>query len=60
MKDEYSDELVKQKNFDDGKKVGEKKKALEIAKSLLTANMDIDFISQTTNLSIDEIEKLSN
>lgn len=60
MKDEYSDELVKQKNFDDGKKVGEKKKALEIAKSLLTANMDIDFISQTTNLSINEIEKLSN
>ena len=64
MKDEYSDELVKQEKFEKGIKVGEKRgrkeEKIEIAKNLLKANMDIDFISQTTNLTIDEIERLKS
>jgi predicted transposase/invertase (TIGR01784 family) len=40
-----------------GKKEGKKEKAIEIARNLLKANMDLEFISQTTGLSIDEIKK---
>ena len=41
-----------------GKKEGEKKKAIEIAKNLLLANMEIEFICKTTGLSIEEIKEL--
>ncbi|MCS7464992.1 Rpn family recombination-promoting nuclease/putative transposase [Paenibacillus doosanensis] len=37
---------------------GERKKALEIAKSLLDSNVDIAVIAKSTGLSMDEIEKL--
>ena len=35
-----------------------KKKIIEIAKNLLLANMDIEFICKTTGLSVEEIEEL--
>ena len=54
MKDEYSDELVKQEKFEEGIKEGK----IEIAKNLLKADMDIEFICKTTELSLEEIEKL--
>jgi predicted transposase/invertase (TIGR01784 family) len=41
----------------DGIKEEKKEKAIEIARNLLKANMDLEFISQTTGLSIDEIKK---
>jgi predicted transposase/invertase (TIGR01784 family) len=41
----------------DGIKEGKKEKAIEIARNLLKANMDLEFISQTTGLGIDEIKK---
>jgi len=37
---------------------GRKEREIEIAKNLLLANMDIEFISQTTGLSVEEIEEL--
>ena len=37
---------------------GEQNKAIEIAKNLLIANVDIDIIAQTTNLPIKQITKL--
>ena len=42
----------------EGVKKGLKDKSIEIAKNLLKSNMDLDFIAQTTGLSIDEIEKI--
>ncbi len=39
-------------------KEGKREKAIEIAKNLLNANVDIHLISQTTSLSIEEIEGL--
>ena len=41
-------------SFDEGKR----KKQLEIAKSLIAHNIDIHTISETTELSIDEVEQL--
>jgi len=58
MKDEYSAELLKQKKFNEGIEKGERNKQIEIAKNLLKANMDIEFISNTTGLSIEEIKTI--
>ena len=48
--------------FDEGKlegiKEGEKNKAVSMAKSMKTKNLDINLISEITGLTIDEIEKL--
>ncbi len=41
-------------------KKNSKKKIIEIAKNLLLANMDIEFISKTTGLSVEEIEELKD
>ena len=41
-----------------GIKEGEKNKAISMAKSMKTKNMDINLISEITGLTIDEIEKL--
>jgi len=41
-----------------GKKIGRKEEKIEIAKNLLLANMDIEFICKTTSLSVEEIEEL--
>jgi len=41
-----------------GKEEGEKKKAIEIAKSLLSLGDDLKKISKVTGLTTDEIEKI--
>ena len=41
-----------------GVQEGEKNKQIEIAKNLLSEGIDINVISKTTGLSVDEIEKL--
>ena len=44
--------------LDDGIKQGSLDKSLEIAKSMLEKNMDIELISELTNLSKEKIEEL--
>ncbi len=46
------------KGVEKGKREGEKQKAIEIAKNLLLANMDIEFVCKTTGLSVEEIGEL--
>ncbi len=41
-----------------GKKIGEKKSKIEIAKNMLKENCDLSFISKITGLSLDAIEAL--
>ena len=48
-----------QKGIQKGIEKGEQKKAIEIAKNLLLANVDIDIIAQTTNLSVKEIKAIN-
>ncbi len=43
----------------EGEQRGEKKAKIEIAKSLLKENMNIDFICKTTGLTIEEIKSLT-
>ncbi|KJW03979.1 putative transposase [Rickettsia argasii T170-B] len=43
-----------------GKVEGEYNKSIEIAKNILAAGSDYDFIAKVTGLSIDEINKLRN
>ncbi|MDO5003988.1 MAG: ATPase, partial [bacterium] len=62
---------LKDQAYRDGEEAGEKKgrkegleegsttKAIEIAKSMLEKNMDIDLISELTGLSIKEIKTLT-
>lgn len=61
IREKYLEEKGKEEGLKEGKeeglKEGEKKKALEIAKSLLDI-LDIETISSKTGLSIDEINKL--
>ena len=42
----------------DARKEGKKESKLEIAKAILKKNMDINLISEITNLSLDELESL--
>ncbi|MFI3211615.1 MAG: hypothetical protein R3Y64_11280 [Peptostreptococcaceae bacterium] len=44
--------------IEQGKKEGENKKAIEIAKNLIENGLDNELISKYTGLLIDEIEKL--
>lgn len=39
---------------------GEKQKQIEIAKNMLKKGMDLDLISELTNLSIEEIKRIKN
>ena len=43
---------------EEGLKEGEKNKSIEIAKNMLKLNIDINIISQSTGLSVEEINKL--
>ena len=43
---------------EEGFKEGEKNKAISMAKSMKTKNLDINLISEITGLTIDEINKL--
>jgi len=45
---------------EEGREEGEKKKAIEVAKTLLKNNIDIQIIATSTGLSISEIEDLKN
>jgi hypothetical protein len=59
MKDEYSDELVKQRKFDEGIKKGEINKQIEIAKNLLDV-LDNETIALKTGLRVEEVQELRN
>ena len=48
------------KGIKEGMQKGEKKKALEIAKSMIDMGLDKKTISKTTGLDLSEIEKLIN
>ena len=57
----YETALIKQSKEEgliEGKKTGEMKKALTIAKNMLNENMNIDLIAKLTNLTKKQIEKL--
>ncbi|KDO02115.1 Rpn family recombination-promoting nuclease/putative transposase [Rickettsia tamurae] len=43
-----------------GLQIGEAKKTMEVAKNMIAAGADTDFIAKVTGLSIDEINKLKN
>ncbi|SFV60680.1 hypothetical protein MNB_SV-12-204 [hydrothermal vent metagenome] len=47
---------IEQERIESQKKIEQEKK--EIAKKLLNANMEIEFIAQTTGLDIEDIKKL--
>ena len=49
-----------QKGIKEGMQKGEKKKALEIAKSMIDMGLDKKTISKSTGLDLSEIEKLIN
>ena len=51
---------AERKGVQKGIKEGEKKKALEIAKSMIDMGLDKETISKTTGLDLYEIEKLIN
>ena len=51
---------AERKGVQKGIKEGEKKKALEIAKSMIDMGLDKKTISKTTGLDLSEIEKLIN
>ena len=55
--DEIREKYLKEEGKEEGLKEGEKKKALEIAKSLLDV-LDVETISLKTGLSVEEINKL--
>ena len=44
----------------EGLKEGKKEKSIEVAKNMLKLNIDINIISQSTGLSVEEINKLKN
>ena len=46
------------KGMQKGLKEGMQKEKLNIAKNLLLANVDVNIIAQTTNLSVEQIENL--
>jgi predicted transposase/invertase (TIGR01784 family) len=51
-------EVGMEEGIEIGKKEGEKSKAVEIAKKLKTKGIDYSIISETSGLTIEEIEKL--
>ena len=50
--------MEKRLELKNGKKVGEQKSKIEIAKNLLKNNINIEIIIQSTGLTREEIEKL--
>ena len=64
--DEYDYEFVQKKlmnsikneGYENGKQDGKNEEKLEIAKNLLSENIDISVISKLTGLSIEEINNL--
>ena len=60
--DEYCQRLAimdaKNDGVSEGEAKGKREEKLEIAKNLLSENIDIDIISKSTGLTIDEINNL--
>ena len=56
----YCLRIGKEKGLKEGKKEGEKNKSIEIAKNMLKLNIDVKIISQSTGLSVNEIEDINN
>ena len=54
-------ELKRERKFGikKGEKLGEQKKEIQIVKSMLKENADINFISKVTGLTKEEIENIS-
>ena len=52
-------DTAKEEGREEGREEGKNLKAIQIAKKMLTAGMDIDIIISMTDLSKDEIEKLT-
>ena len=44
--------------YDDGKEAGAKAKEIEIANNLLKNGISIDLVSESTGLSVEELEEL--
>ena len=55
---EYAKAVALDKAEERGKEIGINQRNIEIAKNLLSENIDFSIISKTTGLSIEEIEKL--
>ena len=51
---------LKDQAYRDGEEKGSTTKAIEIAKSMLAENIDINIISKCTGLAISEINSLTN
>lgn len=51
-------ENAEEKGIEIGKEIGEKNKAIEVAKNLIEAGVDIEIIIKSTGLESVEIEKL--
>ena len=51
-------ENAEEKGIEIGKEIGEKNKAIEVAKNLIEAGVDIEIIIKSTGLESIEIEKL--
>ena len=51
---------IKKELREDGIKEGQKEEKIEIAKNMLSKNMDIKLISEITDLMEDEIKSLNN
>lgn len=43
-----------------GEKIGKEKRSIEIAKNLLVYGLSIEIVSENTNLSIEEVQKIAN
>ena len=52
-------ELGRKQGKKEGKIEGKKEEKIEIAKNLLKENVDLNIISKTTGLSLEELEKLN-
>jgi predicted transposase/invertase (TIGR01784 family) len=55
---EYEYNTGMETNYNEGLETGKKEKTKEIAIKLLKKGMNLDFIRQTTDLSVDEIKEL--
>ena len=62
----YDNEMMQKKmintarswGYDDGKEAGAKAKEIEIAKNFLKNGISIDLVSESTGLSVEELEEL--
>jgi predicted transposase/invertase (TIGR01784 family) len=53
-------ESLKDEGYDEGRLSGINERNIEIAKNLLSENIEINIISKTTGLSIDELNDIKD